>query len=262
MIRRTLSRLAMAAAGVAAAIVSAYAGDIPLEQRRSGFEQMKPETKAMQGDDTANPGMLWILDGEALWAAKAGEAGRACMDCHGAAEQSMKGVAARHPAYDGTRGKAVDLGGRINICRVERQKARALEPESRDLLALSAFIALQSRSQPIASDEKNLKSLIEEGGAIFNRRQGHLDLSCAHCHTANQGLKLAGVPLSQGHPTGYPLYRLEWQAFGSLQRRLRNCLTGMRAEPYPYNSREHLALEAYLMWRARGMPLESPAIRP
>ena len=35
--------------------------------------------------------------------------------------------------------------------------------------------------------------------------------------------------IPQAHPTGYPIYRLEWQGLGSLQRRLRNCLVGMRA---------------------------------
>jgi sulfur-oxidizing protein SoxA len=49
---------------------------------------------------------------------------------------------------------------------------------------------------------------------------------------------------------------------GSLQRRLRNCLIGMRAETYAYGAPEYLALETFLMWRARGMPLESPAVRP
>ena len=37
----------------------------------------------MQDDDTANPGMLWVLDGEALWNRKAGAAGKSCADCHG-----------------------------------------------------------------------------------------------------------------------------------------------------------------------------------
>ena len=72
----------------------------------------------------------------------------------------------------------------------------------------------------------------------------------------------AGTPVPQAHPTGYPLYRLEWQSLGSLQRRLRNCMIGVRAEPYPYGSPELVDLEAYLMWRARGMKLETPAVRP
>jgi sulfur-oxidizing protein SoxA len=36
----------------------------------------------------------------------------------------------------------------------------------------------------------------------------------------------------------------------------------MRAEPYAYGSRELAELELFLMWRARGMPMEAPAVRP
>ncbi len=39
-------------------------------------------------------------------------------------------------------------------------------------------------------------------------------------------------------------------------------MTGMRAEPYDYGSNESVELEYYLMWRARGMKLETPAVRP
>ena len=62
--------------------------------------------------------------------------------------------------------------------------------------------------------------------------------------------------------TGYPTYRLEWQALGSLQRRLRNCMSGVRAEPYPYGSAELVALELFLARRSGGMVLEAPAVRP
>jgi sulfur-oxidizing protein SoxA len=216
----------------------------------------------MQDGDTENPGMLWVLDGEALWQAKAGKAATACAGCHGDAETSMKGVAARYPAYDPGRGTAIDLAGRINVCRTERQQAPELARESKDLLALTALIARQSRGLPIESDEARLRPFIDTGRAIFTARQGQLDLACAYCHDDNRGRKLAGITLSQGHPTGYPLYRLEWQTLGSLQRRLRNCMIGMRAQPYAYGAPEYIALEAYLMWRARGMPLESPAVRP
>ena len=50
--------------------------------------------------------------------------------------------------------------------------------------------------------------------------------------------RLGGSPITQGHPTGYPIYRLEWQSLGSLQRRLRNCLAGVRAEAPPYGAPE------------------------
>ena len=53
--------------------VPALAADIPLSERHSGYDFMSRETRAMQDDDTANPGMLWVLDGEALWNRKAGD---------------------------------------------------------------------------------------------------------------------------------------------------------------------------------------------
>ena len=102
----------------------------------------------------------------------------------------------------------------------------------------------------------------EQGAEIYRRRQGQLNLSCAICHDDNAGKKLAGVTIPQAHPTGYPIYRLEWQALGSLKRRLRNCLVGIRAEAYAYDAPEYVALEIYLMDRAKGMVLDAPGVRP
>ena len=252
-----------AALCLAALAASASAGEIPLPERRSGYDLMSRETRAMQDDDTANPGMLWVLEGETLWNRKTGDAARACAECHGDARTSMKGVAARHPAFDPAKGRPVALEQRVNACRVERQKAPALAYESRELLALTAYVARQSRGLPIdvAIDERT-RPFVEAGRATFYRRQGQLNLACNQCHDDNWGRRLAGNVVPQGHPTGYPLYRLEWQSLGSLERRLRGCLTGIRAEPYDYGAPELVDLELFLMWRARGMPMDSPAVRP
>ena len=160
-------------------------------------------------------------------------------------------------------GRPIDLEQRINLCRVGRQQAPAFAYESKELLSLSAFIGKQSRGELIAppADER-LRAFLEAGRKQFNRRQGQLNLSCGQCHDDNWGKRLAGSLIPQAHPTGYPLYRLEWQAVGSLQRRLRNCIVGMRAEPYDYGAAEYVSLELYLMWRARGLPIETPAVRP
>ncbi len=223
---------------------------------------MAPETRAMQDDDTANPGMFWVLDGESLWTRKAGN-GKACADCHGDAKDSMKGVAARYPAYSPAQTRPINIEQRINICRTEQQQAQPFAFESKELLALTAYVGRQSRGLPIEiADDARTRPSLDNGRALFTRRQGQLNLSCAQCHDDNWGGKLAGSPLPQGHPTGYPLYRLEWQALGSLQRRLRNCLTGMRAVAEPLGAPELVDLELYLMWRARGMRMETPAVRP
>jgi L-cysteine S-thiosulfotransferase len=243
--------------------VPSLAAEIAPDDRRSTYADMSRETKAMQDDDTANPGMLAVLDGEALWNRKAGTANRSCADCHNDATLSMRGVAARYPAFDARSGKPIDLEERINLERTERQKAPLLRIESDELLALSAYVALQSRGQPIATpDDERLAPFEAAGRDFFNKRQGQLNLSCALCHDDNWGKRLAGNIVPQGHPTGYPIYRLEWQSLGSLQRRLRNCISGMRAEVPDYGAPEYVNLELFLMRRARGMPMESPAVRP
>ena len=233
------------------------------DQRKSGFAFMGPDTQAMQKDDLANPGMLSVLEGEALWNAPAGQSQKSCASCHGEAGQSMKGVAARYPAFDEKKQSAVDLDGRIIQCRIEHQQAPAPQRESRELLSLSAFVGKQSRDMPIAPpQDAKLATIRAQGQKLYTQRMGQLNFSCAQCHDDNAGGHLGAAPIPQAHPTGYPLYRLEWQSLGSLQRRLRNCLSGMRAEPIMPGSADAIALEAYLMARAAGLPLETPAVRP
>ena len=258
--RRPLARLLLALPGLAA-LSGLPRAEIPLDKRVSSYAQMGAETRKMQDDDTANPAMLWVLDGEALWRTKAGSSGRACADCHGEAATSMKGVAARYPAFDPTRNEAVNLEGRINACRTGQQGAEAFAYESRELLSVTVYIARGSRGAPIEITDPRLQTTIARGREMFTQRQGQLNLSCANCHDDNWGQKLAGNVVPQGHPTGYPLYRLEWQTVGSLQRRLRNCMTGMRAAPYALGSQDLVALETYLLWRARGLPLDDHTCR-
>jgi sulfur-oxidizing protein SoxA len=248
---------------LAAVLAAAARGEIPLAERRSGYADMSPQTRAMQDDDAVNPATLWALDGESLWAKKTGAAQLACADCHRDARESMKGVAARHPALDAATGKLVNLEGAINRCRTERQKDMPLAYESRELLALTAYVARQSRGLPIQVEaSERTRPYIEAGRAAYRRREGQLDLACAQCHDERAGKRLGGALIPQGHPTAYPVYRLEWQAVGSLHRRLRNCLVAIRAEPWPLGAPEYVQIEMYLMWRARGMPLESPGVRP
>jgi sulfur-oxidizing protein SoxA len=241
----------------------ALAGEIPPTERRSGAVFMAPETQAMQADDTANPGMLWLLQGEQLWNQPAGTSARSCASCHGEASASMRGVAARYPAFDAATGKPIDLAGRIALCRRDSQGTSEPTRESDELLALTAFVGHQSRGLPVAPpDDARLAASRANGKRLFEARMGQLDLACASCHDDNWDRKLGGSAITQAHPTAYPLYRLEWQALGSLQRRMRNCMVGVRAEPFAYGSAEFVDLEAYLMSRAAGLPLETPGVRP
>ncbi len=240
--------------GLALVFVASYAAaQVGADRRRSGYQDMGEALQKMQDDDTANPGMLFVQLGGQLWNKAAGAADKSCADCHGDAAVGMKGVAARYPAIPQGSDRPVDLEGRINLCRTEHQKADRLPPENRDLLALTVYVAHQSRDLQIAPPyDPRLDAFRSEGAEIYRRRQGQLNLSCAICHDDNAGKKLAGIVIPEAHPTGYPIYRLEWQALGSLKRRLRNCLVGIRAEAWPLDAPEYVALELYLMERAKG----------
>jgi len=231
-------------------------------ERRSSYALMSPDTKAMQDDPLLNPATFTVLDGEVLWRELAGKKNQSCASCHGDATVSRKGVAASYPKVNAV-GQLLNLEGRINQCRTEHQVATPFAFESKPLLALSAFVATQSKGMPITVERTpaNEKALAS-GQRLFDQRMGQLNLSCAQCHSERSGQKLAGNPIPQAHPTAYPIYRLEWQAVGSLERRLRNCMVGVRAEPYAFGSNEFLELELFLAWRARAMLLESPGVRP
>jgi sulfur-oxidizing protein SoxA len=205
--------------------------------------------------------MLFVQQGRALWNRSEGMTGASCATCHGDAETAMRGVAARYPAMSSA--GPVDLAGRINLCRTRHQQAEALAHEDADLLALTAFVALPSRRLPITPAEgEALARLRARGAELWSLRQGQLNLACATCHDDNAGRSLGGVTIPQAHPVGYPVYRLEWAALGSLRRRIRGCLTGIRAETWPADAPEFLALELFLMDRARGMNMETPSVRP
>ncbi len=235
----------------------------PRDARLPGSAFMGADTLAMQRDDSQNPGMLWVKGGEALWSQAPASSGKSCAACHGEAANSMKGVAARYPAFDAASGLPVNLQQRINLCREKQQKAAPWKLESEDLLSLEAYIALQSRGLPAAPpQDARLDPFAERGRARYFQRLGQLNLSCAQCHDARAGLHLGSAVIPQAHPGGYPVYRLEWQAMGSLQRRLRNCLSGVRAAAWPLGATELVELELYLSRRGAGMEMEAPGVRP
>jgi sulfur-oxidizing protein SoxA len=231
------------------------------DSRQSGYQLLSPTNQVIQNDMNLNPALFAVMDGEALWQEKSQTNGKSCASCHGDVKQSMRGVFATYPKI--MHQKLQNMEGQINACRTRHQRLPGFAYESKPMLALNTLIALQSRGLPIqATPLGGVKKEYELGKTLYFQRIGQLNLSCAQCHDDRAGLKLGGSVIPQAHPTGYPIYRIEWQGMGSLQRRLRNCLSGVRAESYAYGSNELLQMELYLMHRANGMIIESPAIRP
>ncbi|MEP7085235.1 MAG: sulfur oxidation c-type cytochrome SoxA, partial [Betaproteobacteria bacterium] len=140
---------ALALLVVTLAACSAVGPDRDIALPRSGVSFVSDDIRQLQNDDAANPGMLWVERGKSLWRQGAGRDNASCASCHGDAERSMRGVAARYPRYDPAVANIINVEGRINQCRVERQHAEPLRYESDELLALTAFVGNQSRGLPV-----------------------------------------------------------------------------------------------------------------
>ena len=222
------ARLAVLAAALLVPCLQAQERALPLDTLRSGIEFAGADVRAMQSDDFANPGFLWVERGERLWFEAA--RGKSCATCHGDAAGSMRRVATRYPAYDASAGRVLDLEARINDCRVRRQGQGPLERESDDLLGLTAYVARQSRGIPLSVRiDGPVAAAFQRGRNFYYARHGQMNMSCAQCHEQNWGKRLYAETLSQGHGNAFPAYKLEWQTMGSLQRRIRACLSGIRA---------------------------------
>ena len=79
----------------------------------------------MQRDDTLNPAMLWVPDGEQLWNRRPARAGRSCAELpwRRDGEHARRGGAL--PGLRRALQRPVDLGQRINLCRQRHQQADA-----------------------------------------------------------------------------------------------------------------------------------------
>ncbi|RIJ18310.1 sulfur oxidation c-type cytochrome SoxA [Henriciella mobilis] len=234
---------------------------LPDDIKRSGTAFLQPDTRALQADDFANPGFLWIDRGEKLFRAGV-DGSKACAACHGEDGADLVGAAAHYPQVDAASGELVNIEGRINQCREQHQSLPPLDYESDDLLALTAYVSHLSRGEPVSVDVSGPAArYYEMGRDYFFTRRGQLNLACSQCHNEHWGEKLRGDTISQGHGNAFPAYRLEWQTLGSLHRRLNDCDEGVRAEPMPLGSDTYKAVELYLAKRAEGLPIETPGVR-
>ncbi len=254
---------ALAIAMMACVVITAPPpADPAFDTPRSGFEFLTPDLQALQTDDFANPGFLWVDQGSALWQAAPTSGGQSCAQCHGDAEQSMVGVAARYPAFNAEAGHVINLEQQINQCRRERQGEGELAYESSDLLALTAFVSRQSRGLPVEVDVTGpAEQSYRRGESYFYTRRGQLDLACSSCHADNVDRRLRGEAISQGQINGFPIYRQMWQEMASTHRMFAWCNDAVRAEPQAAGSQTYVDLELFLKARGKGLKVETPAIR-
>ncbi|WP_310615580.1 sulfur oxidation c-type cytochrome SoxA [Limnohabitans sp.] len=228
---------------------------------QSGNQFLTPQLQAMQQDADANPISLWVEKGQALW-------GSSCQSCH-SAPQTLRAAAAQHPRLktSGYTHRLVNLEDQINACR-QRAGQAPKGVEDDDTLSLSALLHSVAKGQKIdaqppadAAAQQRWQEELSKGAQLYATRLGRLNLACVHCHDGKVGAQLRAEVVSPGHPSGFPIYRLNWQNMGSIDRRLRACYSGVQATLPAPGSASLRQLELYLKVRANGMPLDGPSIR-
>ena len=229
-----------------------------------GEEFVPAAVRAKQSDDFDNPAFPFVQAGEAAWGKTEGAAGKACKDCHGAApEQRVKAAVAGYPKFSHAAGSVIALQARINICRENALRAPALPMDSDPMMAMTAYLRWAARGLPAAADAKGpAEEVLEKGKQLYFKKIGLLQYSCANCHNQNFGQKFGGETLSQGHAVAYPVFSVGEKRMISLHERFRMCNRLARAEPQAEGSPDYVALELYLNWRSKGLPITAPGVRP
>ena len=111
---------------------------------------MGPALQKMQDDDTANPAMLFVQSGAAAWTEKAGAGGQGLRRLPWRRRRQHEGRGGALSGHCARRRQAGRSRGPDQSLPHDPSAGAGLAAESDELLALGAYVALQSRGLPIA----------------------------------------------------------------------------------------------------------------
>ncbi len=228
----------------------------------SGYAFLTSESRAMQDDEFANPGMTAVDEGRRLFN-QPGENDKRCADCHGSDGETLDtGRIAAYPRYNEVMQQPFTLQDQINFCAEERMDNIPWVYDCRELVALETFVRFKARGERInVRTDGPIRPWYEAGERLYHTRFGQVNAACHLCHEQHQGQYLRGQILSQGQSNGFPEYRLGSGKVTSLHGRFSECMRSFRAEPFEPGAREYIELEVYLNARGNGLPIETPAVR-
>jgi sulfur-oxidizing protein SoxA len=264
-----------AAIAAVAATASVRAQDTDTEKGIEKFRQM------LKADPWANPGLLDVDRGEALWTTPRGPKNVSLEKCDlGKGPGVVEGAFAELPRYFADAGRVMDAETRILWCMTELQgfnKADLIKNPHpgggqpvHDLGAIATFVANKSQGMKYAakSEAPQEKETIAMGDALFHRRQGPFDFSCATCHAdAGKRIRLQDLPQLANPEEArkvvgdWPAYRVSSTHVMTMQHRLVDCFWQMRLPRIELGSEASVALIAFLTSQAKGGTVNAPGLK-
>ncbi len=234
--------------------------DVPLEAHADGAYALDAAAREQWLELEDFPPYEFVVDEGAEHFDGAFADGTGYADCFGDGA-----VKQNYPRFDGDRGEVVTLEMAINDCRAAAG-AEPLAYDSAELIALTAYIALQSRGRQVDVATPQTEAEIaayQAGKQFYLSRRGQLNFACSSCHVQIVGnlLRAERLSASLGHVTHWPVYRLKWQEVGGLHLRFQECNSQVGAEPLPLQSAPYRNLEYFLSYMSNGLALNGPATR-
>lgn len=244
-----------------------------------GLEQYR---RMMKEDPWSNPALLDADRGEALWADKRGPKKVSLAEtCDlGKGVGNVDGAFAEMPRYFEDVDRVMDTETRVLWCMENFQDfdstafRKSPHPSGgqpvKDIGAIATFIASKSADMKIASRKEHAKEkeAIALGEALFFRRQGPFDFSCATCHAeSGKRIRLQPLPFLSDPKEAktvigdWPAYRVSSTHVMTMQHRLLDCYWQMRLHRLDFGSDVSVALSAYLYDRARGGEIAAPGLK-
>jgi len=237
--------------------------DIPFAEYANGIYAIDQDARNQWIEIEEFPPYEFAVEqGESLWQEKFAD-GKGYSDCF---NSSKADVRQNYPLVDGLTGEVLTLDMAINLCREEHGQ-KSFEFGGEEMLALSAFIAFESRGNVfnimVAEDDPQALAAYEEGKQFYYSKRGQLNLSCADCHVASAGqyVRADHLSASLGHPTHFPVYRSKFGSMLSLHQRVAGCIRDVRAKPFDLQSKEYRNLEYFLTYMSNGLEANGPGAR-
>jgi sulfur-oxidizing protein SoxA len=253
----------------------------PSQAQDATEKELEKYRQMLKDDPWSNPGLLDADRGEALWKEKRGPNNVSLERCDlGKGAGKVEGAFAELPRYFKDAGKVMDVESRIVWCMEKLQGFTRAEivkrPYSKanqsgtELEALATYVASKSNglkfNPPLRHPKERAARAL--GEALFYRRQGPMDFSCATCHAdAGRRIRLQILPYL-GKPEEarkvigeWPAYRVSQGTVMTMQHRLADCYWQMRIALVDYGSDVTVGLISFLNNQAKGGEITAPQIK-
>ena len=234
---------------------------IPLDDYVLGGFMLNPDGRRHYEDIMAFPPFEVEVDrGKAMWETplRDGSTYAQCLPDGG------RGVAGTYPRYDEKERQLITFEMMLNRCRAAAGDPAYAYDDMQTMGVLTAYARTLSDGSrmDIRVESPGALERYAAGKALFHRRMGQMNFSCANCHIDNAGkiMRMEIISPALGQATHFPIFR-GGDVLYTAHARYTRCMEQVRAQPFPMGSDEFKDLEFFHSYLSNGLPLKASVYR-